>query len=123
MGSKASPGKFDCWHNAEPDEPLFVLLARDRHAPTLVWLWAVLRELDEEDTAKVKEARECAVAMIDWAVKHGRKVVGLGHSVLAGVLELIRGANQAVKEAGNEMTTVEQVREFLAHCEFEKGPV
>lgn len=29
MGTKNNPGAFDCYANAEPDEPMFVLLARD----------------------------------------------------------------------------------------------
>ena len=39
MGTKNNPGTFDCYANAEGDEPMFVLLGRDKHAPTLVWLW------------------------------------------------------------------------------------
>ena len=48
MGTKNNPGEFDCYANAQPDEPMFVLLGRDKHAPALVWLWAVLRQLDGE---------------------------------------------------------------------------
>ena len=33
MGTKNNPGQFDCYRNAEPDEPMFVLLARDERAP------------------------------------------------------------------------------------------
>lgn len=29
MGTKNNPGKFDCYDAALPDEPMFVLLARD----------------------------------------------------------------------------------------------
>jgi hypothetical protein len=29
MGTKSNPGPFDCYAKAEPDEPMFVLLARD----------------------------------------------------------------------------------------------
>jgi hypothetical protein len=66
MGTKNNPGKFDCYQNAEPDEPMFILLARDRMAPDLVKLWAQLRETDGEDPAKVQEARDCAEAMRKW---------------------------------------------------------
>ena len=31
MGTKNNPGKFDCYANAKPDEPLFVLLVAFRH--------------------------------------------------------------------------------------------
>ena len=118
MGTKNNPGAFDYYQVAEPDEPMLVLLGRDKHAPTLVWLWSVLRELDGEDPIKVKEAQRIVLAMIEWASKHGRKCVGLGQSALAAVLELIRAANYATKvmiqDAHNEPTTDEQVRAILA---------
>ena len=63
MGSKLNPGKYDCYANAKPDEPLFVLLGRDKHAPALVRLWAEMRELDGEDSEKVVEALSCAREM------------------------------------------------------------
>lgn len=66
MGSKAKPGKFDCYANAKVDEEYFVLLARDKHAPALVRAWADIREKDGEDPAKVAEARECADKMEAW---------------------------------------------------------
>lgn len=63
MGTKNNPGKFDCYANAEPDEPMFVLLGRDKLGPLLVKLWAVIRWLAGEDRAKVAEAIQCATAM------------------------------------------------------------
>lgn len=63
MGTKNDPGEFDCYAKAEPDEPVFVLLGRDRHASFLVRLWAVQRRAEGEDPAKVLEAMECADAM------------------------------------------------------------
>lgn len=66
MGTKNNPGKFDCYANAEPDEPMFILLARDRMAPVLVDLWAILREATGEDGAKVQEALDCATSMRNW---------------------------------------------------------
>ncbi len=78
MGTKNNPAPFDCYANAEPDEPMFVLLARDRHAPALVLEWARTRELAGEDPAKVQEARDCAVAMRRWrkAKTQAQKVEG-----------------------------------------------
>lgn len=70
MGTKNNPGKFDCYHSAEDDEPMFVLLARDPMAPALVHLWAMARQQaakSEKDLAKVQEARDCAYAMAVWA--------------------------------------------------------
>lgn len=30
MGTKNNPGEFDCYANAAPDEPMFILLGRDQ---------------------------------------------------------------------------------------------
>jgi len=123
MGTKNNPGAFDCYANAEPDEPMFVLLGRDKHAPTLVWLWATLRELDGEDLAKVQEARECCAKMMEWAHEHNRKVVGFGQAALAGVMELIRSVNAASQamnvESKNAATDITIMRLFLAETRFE----
>jgi hypothetical protein len=120
MSTKSNPGAFDCYAAAAPDEPMFILLGRDKHAPTLVWLWAVLRELDGEDPAKVVEARECCFAMMRYATEHDRKVVGLGHAGLAAMFELIRAANHSAKDALNAETDTEAVRLFISATEFEK---
>jgi hypothetical protein len=91
MGTKNDPGQFDCHAAAEPDEPLFTLLARDPLAPHLVRMWAKARGGDLlgalEDyvalihaagsaywqaqdavhvTQKVREAEDCAAHMDDW---------------------------------------------------------
>lgn len=73
MGSKNEPGKYDCYANAEPDEPMFVILARDPAAPELVEQWAIRRinlisegKKPESDYALVEEARECADKMRQW---------------------------------------------------------
>lgn len=87
MGTKANPGRFDCYANAAPDEPMFVLLARDRLAPHLVSIWAKLRVGDveaatvvfenllskhaghyaaEPDSDKAGEALETMFAMLNW---------------------------------------------------------
>jgi hypothetical protein len=69
MGTKNDPGAYDCYAKAEPDEPLFVLLARDPHAPELVRRWAELRALEigpDGPREKVTEAMECAIQMERW---------------------------------------------------------
>jgi hypothetical protein len=71
MASKDKPGQFDCYANAENDEPMFVLLGRDGHAPQLVELWAGQRADEGEDPAKVEEALKCAKAMRKW--RYNRK--------------------------------------------------
>ncbi len=89
MGTKAKPSAFDCYDAAEPDEPMFHLLARDPSAPWLVRAWAALRAGDLAsalgcmeaaakalkaagkpvlgfDSEKLSEARQCAREMGDW---------------------------------------------------------
>lgn len=73
MGTKNNPGDFDCYANAEPDEPMFVLLARDESAPWLVEAWAsgrLHRKCAETPgwmpDAKHMEALACAKAMREW---------------------------------------------------------
>lgn len=68
MGTKKNPGEFDCYENAEDDEPMFVLLARDRSAPDLVEAWANYHAArdTEKDRRKVKEALQCAKEMRSW---------------------------------------------------------
>lgn len=84
MGTKEHPSDFDCYSNAEPDEPMFTLLARDATAPDVVCSWADLREMrlrakwDNETTVgevmaeleQIAEARRCAEAMKDWRAEH-----------------------------------------------------
>jgi hypothetical protein len=70
MGTKNNPGAYDCYANADPDEPMFVLLARDPSASLLVGLWAFIRERMGENPSKVEEARVCAEAMEKWLMGH-----------------------------------------------------
>lgn len=80
MGTKENPGRFDCYGNALPDEPMFILLGRDPLAPALIERWAnhraaLIRAGDrpKADRPMVKEARECAQAMRAWrAANHGK---------------------------------------------------
>jgi hypothetical protein len=46
MGTKSNPDQFDCYQRAEPDEPLFTMLARDPQGGDFVHLWAALRSCD-----------------------------------------------------------------------------
>lgn len=76
MATKNNPGAFDCYANAAPDEPMFVLLGRDPMAGRLVRTWAAFREAHGEDPAKVAEARRCAAALDDWARGLGKVPTG-----------------------------------------------
>lgn len=99
MGTKNNPGKFDCYANAEPDEPMFVLLGRDKHAPLLVKLWADLRAMEGEDIAKVTEAILCANAMGEFRRK--RKIA-------------MSGSTDAEFDPNNIAEVRERVRQFQA---------
>ena len=74
MGSKLNPGAFDCYMNAELDEPMFVLLARDDRAPALVEAWADASE-GRSAPEKVAEARTCAATMREWRSRNRRVTV------------------------------------------------
>ncbi len=73
MATKQNPGKYDCYRNAEQNEPMFILLARDASAPSVVECWA--RERAEaiatnrkppSDVRMVVEAFDCAAEMRAW---------------------------------------------------------
>lgn len=65
MGTKNNPGNYDCYAKAEPDEPMFVLLARDEYAPMLVGLWVAIKA-GRMDEKKCLEALQCAQNMVQW---------------------------------------------------------
>ena len=56
MGTKSEPGRFDCYGKAEPDEPIFTLLARDPAAPRLIRDWVRYHQDAKTDGAKLLEA-------------------------------------------------------------------
>lgn len=87
MATKNNPGAFDCYKDAHPDEPLFILRANDPLAAPLVRLWALARsqrvamqsvvnevatlqdraaQKSPPDPAKIAEAFDCATAMEQW---------------------------------------------------------
>lgn len=71
MGTKNNPAPYDCMANAEPDEPYFVLLARDPLAAELVLAWAILRRATvDEGPAQADEAAACAGAMERWRARN-----------------------------------------------------
>ena len=78
MGTKDTPGKYDCYAKAEPGEPMFVLLGRDPSAALLVRLWALIRHRQNEqcgngDLEQIDEALRCAQDMQHWHLNHGRR--------------------------------------------------
>lgn len=73
MGTKENPGRYDCYAALQPDEPNFVMMARDKHFARVVAFWAMLRlqEIAEDrdpmaDVDKVQEALECARQGARW---------------------------------------------------------
>lgn len=69
MGTKSEPSSFDCYANAEPDEPMFVLLARDPAAADAVYEWARTRVQmgkNRPDDPQIVEAFQCASEMEEW---------------------------------------------------------
>lgn len=77
MSTKNNPGRFDCYSSADPNEEMFHLLGRDRHASALVGLWALIREKEGEDPEQVAEARECASRLAEEAQRRSRPVLTL----------------------------------------------
>lgn len=77
MGTKNNPGQFDCYKNALPDEPMFVLLARDPTFYHFVIEWAKRRgqaidcgDRPQEDSRIVREAYMCAGDGAKWRLNN-----------------------------------------------------
>jgi hypothetical protein len=75
VATKRNPGAYDCYHHALPDEPLFVLLARDATAPDLVDEWALRRVslrngVPDSELDQIIEAHACAAAMRSWRAEN-----------------------------------------------------
>jgi hypothetical protein len=79
VATKRDPGKFDCYAKAVADEPLFVLLARDRDAPGAVVEWSRRRLAAMQDGTRplgdaeqVAEALKLVRDMLRWREQHPR---------------------------------------------------
>jgi hypothetical protein len=89
MGTKNEPGTFDCYDVAEDDEPMFVLLARDKSAPDLVRQWA-------EQRARIETLERAVAKAIDWmgdadqALVDADLMLGLGYRYQQEMLEPAR---------------------------------
>lgn len=70
----ATKGKCSCLENSAPDEPIFVLVARDRLAPRVVWNWADAAEVAGVPQEKIDEARALAGEMMAWQARHPDRV-------------------------------------------------
>lgn len=101
MATKNQPGTYDCYANAAPDEPMFVLLGRDRAAPIAVMVWAAaraaLRDRGAGDIsdAQLAEAQACVAAMDAWARGLGKDPADarqVFYDWIVGYADLIRAA-------------------------------
>lgn len=62
----------DCLTNSQEDEPVFVLVARDRLAASIVREWARRASSTKSvSMTKAVQALEVAKAMDDWREAHG----------------------------------------------------
>lgn len=61
-------------HKHAPDEPVFVLRAKDVLAPAIVEQWADAAEASGSPADKVQKARGLAMTMRAWQELHGSKV-------------------------------------------------
>jgi len=72
MATKDNPGAFDCYANAKNDEPMFVLLARDKASPAAVRYWCLERIKTGKNSIsdpQITEAYQCATAMEEYQAK------------------------------------------------------
>lgn len=76
MGTKSNPSKFDCYANAKPDEPMFVLLGRDPCAGVVIRFWAMLRmAIDIGNEEQIEEAFACAEQLESYAKGLGKEAL------------------------------------------------
>jgi hypothetical protein len=74
--TKAKPSPEGCYARALPDEPMFILLGRDRCAPDAIRRWAdertrlAIEEDWSEDPERITDAVDTADAMERWRVEH-----------------------------------------------------
>lgn len=105
MGTKNKPGQFDCYANAEPDEPMFVLLGRDPTASLVVTFWRALKmKMRESGTSsvsdlKLEEARECSLDLAAWAKKNGKDPV----LAFEAFRQVLKAHSHALAEAKMEL--------------------
>lgn len=102
MSTKLDPGAYDCYAKAEPDEPYFMLLARDPHAAVLVNLWAAMRRLNKnpDDADKIAEAEKCANQMVSYFMEKKTEIPG-------GITAVARGV-AVLAELVGAVVTIEQ---------------
>jgi hypothetical protein len=115
MGSKNNPGKWDCYANAHPDEPMFVLLGRDPTAAILVRFWCALRdELGGTEPEALAEAYACAEALEAWAKKLGK-----GDKVKHAAIVALRAMAQ-IGKLGKGSPELLRMRDVVRHKQSQR---
>lgn len=97
MSTKMNPGRYDCLAKLHPDEPYFLLRAKDVTAPGVVREWVRRRReeaavtggtITPEYEAKLREAEQCAKDMDAWRQRYTiTPVVDAGRTHIPGQSE------------------------------------
>lgn len=104
-----------CLNKARPDEPIFVLRAKDPKAAQTVRLWAAAANFDHEPE-KIDEALRLADEMDKWHEANVPKAVATGYYEGDGRGQ---GMNSLISRGSNEATRVRvQTRERGEHAPF-----
>lgn len=117
MGTKNNPGAFDCYAEAEPDEPMFILLGRDPTASYVVSFWEAMkrrmREMGFSKTSdeKLAEARECAKSMHAWAASKGKEESGHLREAFLANAQVQQGYDAT--HGGSQGTEISRLRKVL----------
>lgn len=113
MGTKQDPGKFDCYKNAEPDEPMFILLARDPLAPILVEAWAKLSIARIDGVEKSNQALQVAREMREWleASLKKKRAVALGLAMTPTSTEEKRPDGEAPRGRGIDVFQAQDIED------------
>jgi N-acetyl-beta-hexosaminidase len=118
MGTKNNPGPHDCYSRAEPDEPVFVLLGRDPVAFALIMYWVKLRRtLGNTEDEVLREAQYCALEMLQWAEKKGKRTEATRAFAETSTNETIKNyIEKAVASKLEGDRLFERVRKLEALC-------
>lgn len=78
MATKNKPGAYDCYANAEPNEPMFVLLGRDPLGSQLVAAWVALRANDLQGALQIiwqahQQLQDCHKAVLPYGSDKSRE--------------------------------------------------
>jgi hypothetical protein len=72
LNEVSMPGS--AWNRTEDNEPVFILVARDKIAAATVEAWVAFARTHGVNQRKLSEALEVAGAMEAWQASHGSKL-------------------------------------------------